>query len=501
MRVTLVQPSGFNFIPGQPDFSVLANRLAPVGILSLAAWLEQHGHPTAVYDCLGPEAPSSLATQALQILATQPELVGITATTSGFMDAVDLATQLKAARPELRVVVGGPHASSLGVPLLASFPELDALCLGEGEGPLLDLVEGKALADIPNLVWRDGERIVSNPRRARLQHLDDLPFPAYEKLAGFPERYHLPLFSYTQRFGATLITSRGCPYTCSFCDRTVFEHQYRFNSPAYIYAHMKHLRDHFGVHHINIYDDLFTANQGRVAELCQLLIDEPLGMNFNCIIRAGHTSEELLRMLKRAGCLLVSLGAESADPGLMARHKAGVTLEAVRRTVEQVHAAALRAKGLFIFGLPGETPETFQRTSDFILSLDLDDMNLTKFSPLHGAPLWAECVAGEDGDFNEDWRLLNCVNPVFLPKGFASREQMEMLYNGHIERFYKSKAYRRRFGRRIWEHRWSLWHLIRHLPMVWAAKRYFTSKQKGHAKAYDRHPRQPVGLKPLPLVH
>lgn len=501
MRVTLVQPSGFNFIPGQPDFSVLANRLAPVGILSLAAWLEQHGHPTAVYDCLGPEAPSSLAAQAIQILATQPELVGITATTSGFMDAVDLATQLKAARPELRVVVGGPHASSLGAPLLESFPELDALCLGEGEGPLLDLVEGKVLADIPNLVWRDGERIVSNPRRARLLNLDDLPFPAYEKLAGFPERYHLPLFSYAQRFGATMITSRGCPYTCSFCDRTVFEHQYRFNSPAYIYAHMKHLRDHFGVYHINIYDDLFTANQGRVAELCQRLIDEPLGMNFNCIIRAGHTSDELLRLLKQAGCLLVSLGAESADPGLMARHKAGVTLEAVRGTVEQVHAAGLRAKGLFIFGLPGETPETFQRTSDFILSLDLDDMNLTKFSPLHGAPLWAECVAGEDGDFNEDWRLLNCVNPVFLPKGFASREQMEALYNGHIERFYKSKAYQRRFGRRIWEHRWSLWHLIRHLPMVWAAKRYFTSKQKGDGKAYARHPRQPVGLKPMPLVH
>jgi radical SAM superfamily enzyme YgiQ (UPF0313 family) len=501
MRVTLVQPSGFNFIPGQPDFSILANRLAPVGILSLAAWLEQHGHPTAVYDCLGPQAPASLAAQAIQILATQPELVGITATTSGFMDAVELATQLKAARPELRVVVGGPHASSLGAPLLASFPELDALCLGEGEGPLLDLVEGRALADIPNLVWRDGGRIVSNPRRPRFLNLDDLPFPAYEKLAGFPERYHLPLFSYAQRFGATMITSRGCPYTCSFCDRTVFEHQYRFNSPAYIYAHMKHLRDRFGVHHINIYDDLFTANQGRVSELCQRLIDEPLGMNFNCIVRAGHTSEELLRLLKQAGCLLVSFGAESADPGLMARHKAGVTLEAVRCTVEQVHAAGLRAKGLFIFGLPGETPETFQRTSDFILSLDLDDMNLTKFSPLHGAPLWAECVAGEEGDFNEDWRLLNCVNPVFLPKGFASRDQMETLYNGHIERFYKSKAYQRRFGRSLWEHRWSLWHLVRHLPMVWAAKRYFTSKRESDAKAYERHPRQPVGLKPLPLVH
>jgi magnesium-protoporphyrin IX monomethyl ester (oxidative) cyclase len=295
-----------------------------------------------------------------------------------------------------------------------------------------------------------------------------------------------------------MITSRGCPYTCSFCDRTVFENQYKFNSAAYIYAHMKHLRDHFGVRHVNFYDDLFTAQQGRITELCQRLIDEPLGMDFNCIIRTGHTSDELLRLLKRAGCIVVSFGVESADPALMARHKAGVTLEAVRETVEKVHAAGLRAKGLFIFGLPGETPETFQRTSDFILSLDLDDMNLTKFSPLHGAPLWAECVEGKEGDFNEDWRLLNCVNSVFLPAGFDSREQMDGLYNAHIQRFYKSRPYRRRFGRRIWEHRWSLWHLLRHLPMVLAAKRYFASNGAKDAHAYVRHPRQPLGLKPVP---
>ncbi|HJV38645.1 MAG TPA: radical SAM protein [Geothrix sp.] len=501
MRVTLVHPSGFNFIPGQPDFSVLANRMAPLGILSLAAWLERHGHATAVYDCLGPLAPASLEARVAEILGTEPDLVGFSATTSGFMDAVDLAARLKAARPGLRIVVGNVLASSLGAPLLGCFPELDFLCVGEGEGPLLDLAVGKAPAAIPNLVWRDGTRIVSNPRRPRLMDLDDLPFPAYEKLAGFPKGYHLPLFSYRQRHGASMITSRGCPYTCSFCDRTVFEHQYRYNSPAYIHAHMKHLRDHFGVHHINFYDDLFTAHQGRITELCQRLIDEPLGMEFNCIIRTGHTSDDLLRLLKRAGCVMVSFGVESADPGLMARHKAGVTLEAVRATVEKVHAAGLRAKGLFIFGLPGETPETFQRTSDFILSLDLDDMNLTKFSPLHGAPLWAECVAGTEGEFIEDWRLLNCVNPVFLPKGFESRAQMDTLYNAHIERFYKSKAYQRRFGRRVWEHRWSLWHLLRHLPRVWAAKRYFTSKAPGSATAYDRHPRQPVGLVPRPLGH
>ena len=356
---------------------------------------------------------------ARAVLATEPDLVGFSATTSGFIDAVEMAAHIKAVRPQVKVAFGNVHASSIGAPLLEHFPEIDYLCIGEGEGAMLDLADGRPLPEIANLVFRDAGRIVSNPRRARILDLDQLPFPAYEKLAGFPQGYHLPLFSYEKRWGATMITSRGCPYTCSFCDRTVFERLFKYNSAAYIYAHMKHLRDQFGVYHINFYDDLFTAQKKRVAELCGMLIEKPLGMHFNCAIRTGHTSDEMLRLLKRAGALMVSMGIESADPAMMERHKAGVTLDAVRQTVASIHEAGLRAKGLFIFGLPGETPETVKATSDFVLSLDLDEMNMTKFSPMYGAPIWDECKDGESGDFHEDWRLMNCLNFVYLPKGFS----------------------------------------------------------------------------------
>jgi magnesium-protoporphyrin IX monomethyl ester (oxidative) cyclase len=498
MRITFVHPAGFNFVPGQPDFSVLANRMAPIGILQLAAWLDQHGHETAVHDCLGPVAPRGVSANVDVILQTRPDLVGFSATTAGFMDAVDLAAELKRRRPDLPIVVGNVHATSIGAPLLKHFPEIDYLCLGEGEGPMLDLAEGKALAEIPNLVYRDGDRIITNPRRARIEDLDSLPFPAYEKLAGFPSGYHLPLFSYEKRWGATMVTSRGCPHACSFCDRSVFERQYRSNSPEYIYAQMKHLRDRFGVHHINIYDDLFTANQKRIDSFCRLLIDQPLGVDFNCIVRTGYTTPELLTMLKRAGAMMVSIGIESADPAMMERHKAGVSLDAVRRDVEQIHAAGLRAKGLFIFGLPGETPETFQATSDFILSLDLDEMNMTKFCPMYGAPIWDECVDGTTGDFHEDWRLMNCVNSVFKPEGFESRAQMDALYNGHIQRFYRSKPYGRRFVKHLWAHRWSLWHMLRHSYRIFQAGRYYaTTKAEalGDLSEFPMHPRQPVNLR------
>jgi radical SAM superfamily enzyme YgiQ (UPF0313 family) len=175
-------------------------------------------------------------------------------------------------------------------------------------------------------------------------------------------------------------------------------------------------------------------------------------------------------------------------------------LDAVRDTVRQIHAAGLRAKGLFIFGMPGETPETVKTTSDFILSLDLDEMNMTKFSPLHGAPIWDECASGTSGDLIEDWRLMNCLNFVYLPEGFSSREEMDALYNWHVRRFYDSKGYRRRFARRLWQHRWSLWHIIRHLPQTIAAARYFSANQaqiEAAKRDFARHPRQPLGLQPM----
>jgi magnesium-protoporphyrin IX monomethyl ester (oxidative) cyclase len=205
----------------------------------------------------------------------------------------------------------------------------------------------------------------------------------------------------------------------------------------------------------------------------------------------------MLDLIKRAGGLMVSMGIESADPGMMERHKTGVTLPEVKKTVEQIHAAGLRAKGLFIFGLPGETPETLKATSDFILSLDLDEMNMTKFSPMYGAPIWDECVSGKEGEFNEDWRLMNCLNFVFLPKGFSSREEMDALYNWHVRRFYDSKGYRHRFAKRLWQHRWSLWHLIKNLPRVVQAARYF-SANKAELEAQKRDfPRQPINLQPF----
>lgn len=466
-----MHPAGSNWIKGKQDLAAVANRMAPIGLLSIAAYLERDGHEVLIHDCLGPRAVAGPEKNAAAILSLNPDIVGFSATTSGFLDGYRLASLIKKKRPDIVTVFGGVHISALGAPLLDRYKDIDYLCIGEGEVTLADLAGGRDPKDIEGLAWRNGGRGAANPTRTQIPDLDSLPFPAYERLAGFPGGYNLPLFSYIRTPGATMITSRGCPYQCSYCDRSVFRRGFRYNSAGYIYEHMRYLRERFGVRHVNIYDDLFTLNRQRIEELCGLLASRPLGINFNCAVRVGHADEALLGFLKESGCLMVSVGIESADADMLRRHKSGVNLDAVEETVARIKKHGLRVKGLFMMGLPGETEETIRKTSDFIVSLGLDDMNMAKFTPFPGAPIWAGIE--EEGSLENDWQQMNCLNFVFVPKGISSRERLDRLYNEHVKRFYSGKEWRRTFARRLWQHRWSLWYLVKHLPSFARAKKNF----------------------------
>jgi len=477
VRVSLVHPRGSNWFPGKRDLTDVANRMAPQGLLSIAAVLIKEGHEVQIFDALGPAAPLDPGAQVREILAERPQLVGFSTTTSSFLDAAALAQRIKDEAPEVRIVCGGVHVSALRGKLFHLAPDFDALCVGEGENTMADLAQGADLAEVAGVIWRQSDEVVENPPREPITDLDTLPFPAYERLPGFPRDYRLPLFSYIHTPGATLITSRGCLYQCSYCDRSVFKRGFRSNSADYIYSHMEYLRRRFNVRHLNIYDDLFTTDRNRIVALCEKLSRRPLEIHFNCAVRVGHADDGLLQMLKEAGCLMVSLGIESADPELLARHKAGVSLEAVSDMVRRIQAAGLRAKGLFMMGLPGETEASIRRTSDFILSLGLDDMNMAKFTPFPGAPVYG--MIREQGIFREEWPLMNCLNFVFVPQGIASRERLDELYNSYVKRFYSDSGWRRRFRKRLWEHRHSLAYLLRHLPTFWMAKRQFEPVGEG----------------------
>jgi radical SAM superfamily enzyme YgiQ (UPF0313 family) len=443
MKVLFINPFGSNWIEGMEDKSETAIRMAPNGLLSMAAFLEARGIETSIHDCRGRVTRSGTENVLALLEEFKPDMVGFTAVTSSFLNAYKMAEAIRWRFPHITIVVGGVHVSALRGRILERFPAIDMVITGEGEKAMAELAAGENPGTIQGLVYREGKEIRDNGLRTDLVELDSLPFPAYHRLDGFPKGFEAALFNYPKAPTATIISSRGCPYQCSYCDRSVYRRSFRYNSAEYLYEHMAFLKKEFGIKHVFFYDDLFTFNRERIEKFCGLLQNKPLGMTFNCAVRVGHADNELLGMLKASGCWMVSLGIESGAPQILARHKTKVDFHEMRTTVKRIQKAGLRAKGLFMMGLPGETEETIKMTTDFINSLELDDMNMTKFTPFPGSPIYQNIQ--EEGAFEEKWELMNCLNFVFVPSGIGSKERLDELYKQFLRQFYTGRNWTRKF--------------------------------------------------------
>lgn len=425
-RILLVHPLGYRAAAAGHDIARLANLMPPLGLASLAAWVEKHGFTADIIDCFArPDADDLIAAYVRE---KRPGLVGFSCTTSSFLDGTRIAARLKALLPGLRTVFGGPHVSALRTTLLDRFPAVDYLVAGEGEETLRELLEhaGEAPAAVAGLAYRTAAgEAVFNGYRSSMLALDDLPFPAYHKLAGYPSAYRLPIFDYPRAPNGTCISSRGCPYACSYCDRSVFGRSFRYSSAAYLHEHLRFLRQTYGIRHVNFYDDNFTVHRQRLLDLCELLRRRPLGLTFNCAARAEHLDADLLRSLKEAGCWMISLGVETGDPDLLAQHRQQADLQTVSAALARIKAAGMRTKALLMMGLPGETEASIQRSKDYVLANPIDTFNLAKFTPFPGSPAYATIQA--HGEFDEDWEKMDCLHFQFVPHGLT-RPRLEELY-------------------------------------------------------------------------
>jgi anaerobic magnesium-protoporphyrin IX monomethyl ester cyclase len=474
MKILLINPFGSNWIEGSEDKTETAIRMAPIGILSIAAYLIREGHDVQVHDCRGPVSRIGSSAVMSHVSSYKPDIVGFTAVTSGFLNAYRLAGEIRRTAPHITIVFGGVHVSALRGKILQSFPAIDCVVTGEGEKAMVELAAAARPETIQGLVYREGSEIKDNGLRTDLCELDSLPFPAYHKLEGFPDRFEGALFNYPKAPSATIISSRGCPYQCSYCDRSVYRRSFRYNSAEYLYEHMVFLKKNFGIRHVFFYDDLFTFNRERIEKFCGLLRKKPLAMTFNCAVRVGHADDQLLKMLKTSGCWMVSLGIESGAPEILARHKTKVDFNEMKTTVKRIQKAGIRAKGLFMMGLPGETEETIKATADFITGLELDDMNMTKFTPFPGSPLYQ--TIHDEGTFKEDWNLMNCLNFVFVPKGIESKDRLDELYKQFLKKFYTGRNWMRKFGPLMFKSPHSTLRMIKGMPTFLRIKNDFEPK-------------------------
>jgi radical SAM superfamily enzyme YgiQ (UPF0313 family) len=448
--------------------------MAPVGILSLAAVLRQNGHEVRLIDA-GMQWKVLNDEWVKRIAAWKPDLAGFSATTSSFMDAVRVARGVKQTDPGIKTVVGGVHASWGKGPLLEKYPEFDYLIDGEGEDALTRLASGESPKSIEGLFYQSAQGVKNGPERLNLLAMDELPFPAYDLLEGFPKEFPLPLFSYPRYPAATVISSRGCVYRCEYCDRSVFHKSFRWNSPEYTMEHIGKLSRDFGVKHINFYDDLFTLNRDRVARLCGLLRDSGRKVTFNCIVRIGHIDRDLIDELKSAGCWMVNVGIESGDQAILDAQKEGLSLADISRDVNFLHDSGLWVKGLFMMGFPGETVGGIAKTREFAKSLPLKDANCTAFTPYPGAPIYQRIR--ELGTFDEDWEKMDCMRFVFVPNEIGSREILEENYNRFFREFYNRPFMRGVWRKMMVQSPHSYWRFLKDAPrFVGYAMRNFYRK-------------------------
>jgi anaerobic magnesium-protoporphyrin IX monomethyl ester cyclase len=434
-KILLVHPLGYRADAAGQDISRIANIMPPLGLASIAAYLEQRGTGADIVDCYA--RPDSDRAIRDYLLAEKPAFIGLSCTTSSFHDGIRIAQMARQTVPGIQTVFGGPHVSALKEQLFANFPAMDYAVIGEGEETMAELIRcGRDdPSSVKGIIYRNGSEVSFTGYRDKGLVLDDLPFPAYEKLAGFPNSYMLPIFNYPQTPNTSCISSRGCPYACSYCDRSVFRRSFRYNSAGYLYEHLRYLRERFGIRHINFYDDQFTFNRQRVEEFTGMMIDRPLGMTFNCAVRAEHIDRELLVRMKSAGCWMMSLGIETGDEELLAQHRQNADLEGLAQKIRMIKDAGLRTKGLLMMGLPGETEASIRRSMKYVFSLPIDDFNLAKFTPFPGSPIYENIR--ELGEFDEDWEKMDCMNFLFITKGMT-RERLESLfqefYRNHFKR-------------------------------------------------------------------
>jgi len=407
--------------------------LPPLSLTYLASVLIREGIEVKILDFLVTQYHPRKLRRALE--EYQPQLVGATCVTLNYPIARRMLKVCKAFDPHVFTVIGGPHVTFALEETLLRSPWIDAIVIGEGERTLVELVRavegGKNIYHVPGIAFADGGMVVKTAPQVRIKDLDQLPLPARELL---------PMARY-RALGTpcTVITSRGCPYSCIFCSgHRMFGPKVRFRSPGLVVDEIEKLQRDFGLAKINIVDDTFTLNHHHAQAVCEEMLKRDLKIKWSVFARVDRISEDIAQLMKRAGCEWVLFGIESADEEILKTVKKGFTLDEVRRGVKIAAEAGINVFNSFILGLPGESWDTA------IKSLTFGDELYHKYGAKYGfhmlAPLPGTELHERAKDYgirilSRNWARYNANEPI-SETGTMSKEMIKeamSIYDRGIE--------------------------------------------------------------------
>ena len=344
MRICLVRlPSSF-----------LINERAfpPLGLMTIGTALKLKGHEVHIHDGLPEEVPLDY------------DYYGMGPTTPEYSFALAVKERIRSANPGARIVIGASFAALNRDRCLRD--GWDCVVIGDGE-----MVVERAFAG--------GEHLIL----AEEHPLDE--YPIIDRSILDLSLYH---YQIDGRDATTLISSRGCPWRCSFCCKVDQRNTVRLRSAGHVIREIDYLHD-LGYRALAFPDDIFILSRSRTEEICAHL--KALGMKWRCLVRADiavRYGQEFIQMMADSGCVDIGMGVESGSEKILKLANKGETVATIKKAIRMLKASGIRVKGFFILGLPGETPETLSETDQFLLEMQLDDIDIKIYQPYPGSPIW-----------------------------------------------------------------------------------------------------------------
>lgn len=373
-------------INSQGSFSIKGWKPSvPLGILYLTAVLEESGYSVEVKDYQMAPYPDDISVDSFlnYMRSCRSNVIGISVMCTMLPTVLLAITRLKETHPEKKIILGGPAATDTPDQILAKFP-VDIIVKGEGEETIIELMEAlekdeTKLTKIPGISFRNSDgKIQSQPFRCRITNLDKLPFPAYDKID-------------LRKYGhGAVITSRGCPFKCAFCDAPYIwgGTKVTYRSIDNVIEEIRLLRDHCD--YISIYDDTFFLKKDRILEFCSKMKTESIDRPWTCNGRVDLLSDDLLQRMSQSGCTTIFFGIESGSDSILRTINKGFTTSLARQAIEKA-SKFLGVITSFIYGYPFETMDDFYQTVFFLTKIVNEKKVKTQIgmlSPLPRSPIY-----------------------------------------------------------------------------------------------------------------
>jgi len=406
----------------------------PIDLLYAAASAEAAGCECRLVDYPGERKGWPELNQ--EISEFRPDFIVLSITTPSLSKDVEAARVAKKINPSILTIAKGAHFNQLDHEALTLYPELDCVLRGEYEQTVAEIGQGKPLAEIAGVTWRDPEGAIHrNPDRPFTDDLDTIPFPARHLAnnALYLRRDNLQMQT-------TIVTNRGCPHSCVYCLAPIVSgKKNRYRSTDNVVAELEECVRKYNIRNFLFRSDLFTQNKAWVIELCQKIIDRKLDIEWASNSRVDTINAEVLGWMKKAGCWIIAFGVESGNQEILDLMKKKATLDQARQAVRLAREAGIKSSIYLLMGLPWDTPKTLEDNVRFARELSPDFLEIFYTYPFPGTELHR--IAIEKGLLKEGEVPMDAYSHPAMGGLYMTREQLHKWRQKSLRRIYLQPSF------------------------------------------------------------